>query len=395
MNVMKDMAKTNPTPFYIYKKEEIASQIEILQKTFASAKILYSVKTNPFPEIVEFVSSKGVGADAASLREVELATESSIAKEDIYYSTPGKTKEDILRTIDKSTIIADSYNELEMINSIATENNVVLEVGLRVNPQFSMFDNKGGSSKFGVDEESILENKEYLSTLSNIKIVGIHVHVRSQVLSTDTLVKYYENVYDLGFRLNRSLGFDMKFINFGGGVGTVYTPSIEEPLDYEKLAKGFQKLADRNENELKALLLIESGRFIVCNAGFYVTEVVDIKESRGKKYLVVKNGLNGFMRPAIKELVNTLTDNEKFSAEPIYTTKYAFEFKILTDNKDMEIVDLVGNLCTSADVLASDILLPKAKIGDLVVVNNAGSYAYSLSPLLFSSHELPKQYLID
>lgn len=395
MNFIKDMAEINPTPFYVYKKDEIAKQIEILQKTFAAGKILYSFKTNPFSDILKFVGSKGVGSDAASLKEVELAIDSGMAKEDIYYSTPGKTKEDILGAIDKSIIIADSYHELEMINDVAKERDMVIEVGLRVNPQFSMFDNKGGSSKFGVDEEDMLEKNEYFANLANIRIVGIHIHVRSQVLSTETLINYYNNGYNLAFKLVENLDLDMKFINFGGGVGTVYTPSMEKPLDYEALAEGFQELADKNDKELKARLLIESGRFIVCTAGFYVTEIVDIKVSRGKKYLIVKNGLNGFMRPVIKELVSSLTDDEKFTIEPLYTTKYAFDYMVLNDNSEMEKVDLVGSLCTSADVLASDVEFPKANIGDLVVINNAGSYSYSLSPLLFSSHGLPGQYLID
>ncbi|ENY8770672.1 hypothetical protein [Clostridioides difficile] len=138
---------------------------------------------------------------------------------------------------------------------------------------------------------------------------------------------------------------------------------------------------------------MESGRFIVCKSGNYYVKIVDIKVSRGKKYLIVKNGLNGFMRPIISNLIENVTCGVELEGqEPLYTSNHAFSLSVLNNLKEEEYVNVVGNLCTSLDVIANNVKLKKANIGDLISINNAGSYSYSLSPLLFSSYELPKQY---
>jgi len=135
----------------------------------------------------------------------------------------------------------------------------------------------------------------------------------------------------------------------------------------------------------------------VCEAGQYVTHIIDIKESRGIKYFIVENALNGFFRPSIAELITAYApQNIKLpGSEPLFTSRDAFEFSIL-NKKDLspEKVSIVGNLCTSTDILAKDILLPKADIGDILIISKAGSYSYSLSPLLFASHSLPLQFYI-
>ena len=383
------------TPFYVYDAHVILSQVSLLKSIFPSAKILYSIKANPFPPVVAYIAGQNIGADAASPAEVLLANDSNVQPGDIYYSSPGKTEENLSDVLGKCTIIADSCHELEMLNEIAQKRSLILKAGIRINPDFSMPAQRGASSKFGIDEESFEENAGFIRNLKNIKIIGIHVHVRSQVLLSSVLLDYYNNVYELALRMKQKYGFDMEFINFGGGLGIAYSEPAEKPLDYRRLLDGFAQLAKRNNEGLRARLIIESGRFLVCRAGAYVTKIVDIKISRGKKYIIIQNGLNGFLRPVLKELMAGAAAEEGFSAEPLFTSFHAFDFMVLTDETETETVDIAGSLCTAADTFATNITLPKAKIGDRVVVSNAGSYAYSLTPLLFSSHEVPRQFLAN
>lgn len=390
LDLLKGLMKEHDNSFYIYNEKVIKRQVETLYEKLPQFEFFYSVKANPLKPILEFLASKNIGSDAASAEEVLLSVEMGLSKDRIIYSTPGKQKKDIEQTIDKAIIVADSYHELEIINEVAKEQNKNLEVGLRINMNF----NGKSSSKFGVDEDSLIENKDFINSLENIKVSGIHVHLRSQILDYKRLSDYYETVFKLAVFCKDELDFNMDFIDFGGGIGIVYSKTEENPLDFDKLSVECSRIVEKYNKDLNARLIIESGRFIICEAGEFVTKIVDIKESMGVKYLVAEKGLNGFLRPSLAEfLMNYLdSDVEIPSFEPLFTRRDAFEFLIPEgDNKNLEEVVLAGSLCTSTDVLAKNINLPKANIGDLVIVTNAGSYAYSLSPTRFANHKAPLQ----
>lgn len=391
------MVTVHESSFYIYFESVIKRQIDILLDNFPQFEFLYSIKTNPFQPIVDYIVSKGLGADAASAKEVFISHEAGLPYEKILYSTPGKTRKDIERTIDKAIIIADSYNELMLINNIAKSLNKHIEVGLRVNPNFNMDGEKGVSSKFGVDENTLINHGEFFKNLTNIKIAGIHIHIKSQVLDYKRLYQYYKNIFKLAEYCKDNLNWDIDFINFGGGLGLVYSLTNDAPLDIKMLGAKCNDLIEKYKNKLKARFIIETGRFIICEAGYYVTPIIDIKESMGTKYLIVEKGLNGFLRPSIAEfLTSNIPDTQiRKSLEPLYTVKDAFEFLIPEGDANIfEKVSIVGSLCTATDIMAKDALVPKADIGDYIVVTKAGSYSYSLSPLLFAGHELPLQFYI-
>jgi len=397
LSIVKDLMKQYDGSFYIYDESIISNQIKTLSCNFPQFEFLYSVKTNPFAPIVNFAASKGFGADASSPDEVMIAHRAGLSYEKIQYSTPGKTRRDIETTIDKAIIIADSYNELILINDIAKQRNIYIRAGLRINMDFSMDGGKGSSSKFGVDENTLLEQKDFVNGLSNIKIFGIHVHLRSQVLDHSKLYRYYEKIFELSLFCKEVMGWEMEFINFGGGLGIVYSLANEAPLDLENLSIECEGLIRRFKDKLKARLCIETGRFVICEAGWYVTPIVDIKESMGTKYLIVEKGLNGFMRPSIAELVAAYAPvgGDLKASEPLFTVKDAFEFIIPEGNEScLEKVSIVGSLPTAADIMVKDAVLPKASIGNIVIVSKAGSYSYSLSPMLFANYQVPFQFYL-
>ncbi len=394
---IEELMAKHGTSFYIYFESIIKKQIDILLDNFPQFEFLYSIKTNPFKPIVEYVVSKGLGADAASAKEVSISHEAGLPYEKILYSTPGKTRKDIERTIDKAIIIADSYNELMLINDVAKGLNKHIKVGLRVNPDFNMDGEKGISSKFGVDEGTLINQGEFFKSLTNIEITGLHIHIKSQVLDYNRLHQYYENIFKLAEYCMDKLNWDIDFINFGGGLGLVYSLANDAPLDIKTLGSKCNDLIEEYKSKLKARFIIETGRFVICEAGYYITPITDIKKSMGTKYLIVEKGLNGFLRPSIAELLTSnIPETEiKKSLEPLYTVKDAFEFLIPEGDANIrEKVSIVGSLCTATDIMVKDILVPKANIGDYIIITKAGSYSYSLSPLLFASHEPPLQFYI-
>lgn len=380
---------------YLYEENIILNQIQKLKTDFPNVDFLYSIKTNPFPPIVNCIAHNQLGADAASAYEVQIALDSGIKPQNIYYSAPGKTQQDIEKTLSYCTIIADSYTELQTIQAIAKAKNIKAWVGLRINPAFNMVGNqRGSSSKFGVDEESLIQQQAFLNTLTHIKITGIHTHLKSQILDVSTLAHYYENVFRLAQFCQEALGWNISFINFGGGLGIPYSTQKDKELNTNHLGANFHSLKQKYQIP-NARLLIESGRFIIGQAGTFITPIIDIKTSRGTKYLIVSNALNGFMRPSIAALLAQLgTDLGQFSAEPLFTAPDAFDISILGKTGVQERVTVAGNLCTATDLLGENLLLPKAEIGDFISVSKAGSYAYTLSPLLFSGHSLPLQIFL-
>ena len=391
MSILEFLKKN--APCYIYNQQDIIEQCNKLKASLSVFDFLYSIKTNPFHRIIEDVCSQGLGADAASANEVCLSANNGIAPEMIFYSTPGKSDADITNTYGKCVMIADSFWDIRRMDNEALEHHEVLKIGVRINPNFSMGDTSGNPSKFGIDVEQLPELEKVLKECRNIIISGIHVHIGSQVLDYQVLGCYYQNCFLLAQEINKIHGAEINFINFGSGIGALYDKAKDIPMDLQKLSEMLSIMVETNKKTINAKLYIETGRFIVCNAGSYYTKVVDIKVSHGKKYVVVENGMNGFMRPSI---VNLLQKNAGklplLRQEPLYTGEHEFSVEVMNDCIKKEKVSIVGNLCTALDVISEDIELPCMQIGDIIAISNAGSYAYSLSPLLFSSHNLPKEY---
>ena len=395
--IIKDLMKEYKRPFYIYDEKVIGDQIQELKTNFPEFEFLYSIKTNPNKDVIKFISQNDIGSDSASKNEVFKSIDAGMPKEKIIYSSAGKTKQDIEETYDKCIITADSYHELEVINEVAKEHNIVLRVGVRINSNYAI---EGGDilpNKFGIDEESLLPHKEFIDSLKYIKICGIHVHLKSQILNYETLYNYYKDVLELAVFCVDEMGFDMDFVNFGGGLGVAYSQR-ENELEIESLGQKCRELIKEFKEKLNCRLIIESGRFIVCKSGTYVTYIIDKKVSRGANYLIVANGYNGFHKTTLAEMVKGYVQGpleDIHAVEPLFTSYDAYEVKVLNKSQEKEEVTVCGNLCTAADLIGKNLVLPKAEIGDIIAITNAGSYGFTLSPILFSSHDIPYEIYLN
>lgn len=375
--------------FYLYDGRTVLDSIAALGSSFEGVRFLYSAKANPHPSVLRCIFDEGFGLDAASIGEVTMGVKLGLAPEDIYYSAPGKSMNDLDAALEKCVIIADSAAELERIQYLAARHGVKAEAGVRINPNFT-FDGEGGvSCKFGIDEDEALKKLAEWDKLKNLHICGIHVHSRSQELDTQRLCDYYGRMFELAVRCQKTLGRQLHFVNMGSGIGIPYA-ATDSAVDLKKLGAHVNKLCKEYAAELpEARIFIETGRFVSGRAGVYVTHVNDVKTSLGKKYVILANTLNGFVRPSIAQMVERASDAAP--CEPLYTGPGAFGFAPLTDETETETVTVCGNLCTGADVIAQDTELPKLKTGDVFVITNAGSYAAVLTPMQFASLTPPVQ----
>lgn len=380
--------------FYLYDEDSVFRHIRLLKTAFPLAQFLYSVKCNSNPHVIRSVCSQGLGADAASLSEVMAARDAGLRRDQIYYSAPGKTPDHIRQAILKSTLIADSTGELLQIQAAAEEAGETVCAGIRINPDFSFGGGPGAPSKFGIDEDQAYR---FLAEhpLKNVRICGIHVHLKSQELRSDVLAEYYRNMFRLAETFERTTGFSLKFLNLGSGIGIPYSPD-DRPLDLEALGKTAADLfSGFRASHPDTKLLIETGRFAVGKSGFYITRVLDRKVSRGKTYLILENTMNGFFRPVLANLIcRYSSDPSPAGCEPLFTCRDECEIIPLKEEGPSERVTLAGNLCTAADVIAEDILLPHLEPGDLIALTNAGSYASVLTPFQFSSQQKPEEFFL-
>lgn len=372
--------------YYLYEEAGIRSAVNRLQDSFPGARFLYSVKCNPAGKVLDTIFSAGVGADAASLWEVEAALERGVPADLIHYSAPGRPEADLRKAYGHCVMIADSLRDIEIIADEAARRGETAEIGVRLNPGFTFTADQGVSGKFGIDEETFLA-----TDLSHVRITGIHVHSKSQELNPENLISYYHKMFALVERVQQHTGSALRYANFGSGLGVPYLTD-ETELDVPALGRQFQSLlADCSSRWPDLQICIETGRYLTCKNGVYAAKVLDKKVSRGKTYVLLNGTLNGFVRPAIAQMMRGLGSP---ACEPMFTHEDAFQFTALTENTDTETVTLCGNLCTAADAIAHGITLPHLEIGDGVVMTNAGSYAAVLTPMQFACMTPPAQLFL-
>lgn len=372
-------------PLYIYYEEILQNQLNTLKHNFNDFDIFYSFKANPNKNICTFIKKQGHFADTASINEFRLAISCGFTKEEIIFSSPGKKTIEIEEALGKCILIADSFNELKTINEICNKRGIVQEIGIRINPDFSLSENaaqevmSGVPSKFGIDQIQLEKHLDFITALKNIKITGIQIYMGSQIIDVNILYNNFYNIFKIAAFCKEVLDFDLKFIDFGGGFGIQHSEK-EKELDIKLLSKMIQDLIRSKEFKTlsKARLIIESGRFICGPCGVYVSKVLDTKTSRGNNYAIIDGGMNTFFRPVfIKE------------------NKYPIEVINKLHEPKTEAVTLGGVMCTPIDVFEKNILLPPLEKEDIIAFFNAGAYGYTMSLTKFISHEQVSELYIS
>ena len=385
-----DIVAQHGTPVFVYDREVLDATWGRLRSTCPPAfSIAYSVKANPNQAILRHFVAKGAPLEVASAGELARALDAGCAAEDVLFAGPGKTEHELELALARQIgeIHVESALEARRISAIARRQQTRARVALRVNPRAEV---QGGAMRmggkpapFGVDEEAIDEVIDFLVSEPAMDFRGLHLFTGTQILDASVLVAQYRHGVELARRVATRLRRPLATLDFGGGLGVPYFAQ-ERELDLDKLREELHGLAVELEGDPRLAgtrLLIEPGRYLVAEAGVYVTRITDIKVSRGKTFYILDGGMNHHLA-ASGNLGQVIKRN----------------FPIAVVNRLEEAptqkVDVVGPLCTPLDTLARDADLARAEVGDLVGIFQSGAYGLTASPQGFLSHPSPAEVMV-
>ncbi|EAI8624232.1 diaminopimelate decarboxylase [Campylobacter lari] len=355
------LAKEYNTPFYIYDFDKIKERFTMLKDAFKARKsqIFYAVKANSNLSVLKLLASLDSGFDCVSAGEIYRALKAGAKNYKIIFSGVGKSADELKYALEQNILYVnlESYEEMLLLEQIAKESQKIARISIRVNPNVDAKTHPYISTglhenKFGVDIESAKKMYLYAKNSQFLEPVGVHFHIGSQILDISSIHEASAIVAKLVKEL-LALKINIKFFDIGGGLGVCYKDEQEPNLyDY---AQGI--LASLQG--LDVCIGMEPGRFLVANAGEFVTKVLYEKFNDKKRFVIIDGAMNDLLRPSL------------------YSAYH--EIKLLSENKEESLCDIVGGVCESGDFLAKDRKLAKTKAGDLIIVKSAGAYGFSMS----------------
>ena len=359
---VREIAAQVGTPLYIYSHKTLLRHLSAYRNAFDGQPhiICFALKANSNGAVLRLLAKNNCGADVVSGGELYLALKAGIPAEKIVYAGVGKTEAEIVQAL-KACILMfniESPDEMAAINEIAGALKVSAPIALRVNPDIDPETHPYIStglkeSKFGIPIEDALENYKLARRLPNLKILGIHKHIGSQITTIRPFVDALKKVIQLAQTL-RSNGIEIKHLDMGGGLGIPYND--EHPPHPEELAKAVQPvLKGSNLN-----LILEPGRSIAGNAGIFVTRVLYLKKHPEKEFVIVDGGMNDLLRPSLYNAYHDLLPLKK-------------------NNRKKVFADIVGPICESGDFLAKNRAVNRLSQGDIIALMSAGAYGFTMS----------------
>ena len=383
------LAQNTRTPFYLYSRRSYLENLKEIDDAFSQKNhlICYALKANSNPDLVKDFAKKGAGADVVSKGELGIALKAGINAEKIVFAGVGKRDDEIIAALDAGILgfNVESEPELEVINDLAGKQNKQAPISLRVNPAIDIhghpYISTGRSiDKFGIGLDRIKILLHEIKNLNNVKLVGLHVHIGSQIVETESLGRVGHFMAEL-CHLAKSNGHQLKFVDLGGGLGVTYENAISTAAE-TKPANGFAVSPQKAVQKLIApfddfngTIIFEPGRSLVATCGVLVTRVLYIKEAEGKKFVIVDAGMSDLIRPSLYQAHHQIV--------PV-------EFK----EGPLEKCDVVGPICESGDFLGRDCMLPPVKRGDLLAVMIAGAYGFTLSSN-YNARPRPAEIIVD
>ena len=376
-----DQLRSHRTPFYLY-------DIDLLRQTLQSAVsvaerykyvIHYAIKANYDPRILQVIKEYGLGIDCASGNEIRCAVEAGFDPKTIVYAGVGKRDHEIRYAIEQGifAINCESIEELEVVNAFAAEAGKVVTVALRINPDIDpktnhCIDTGQADSKFGISYEEVLGSAERIQALKNVRIRGMHLHIGSQIRELHVFEYLCNKVNVIVENLVR-LGFELDFVDVGGGLGINYDFPENEPVpnfaSVFSIINSHLRVGDRQVH-------LEFGRAIVAQCGELITGVLFNKTTAtGRKLVIVDASMTELIRPAL------------------YGSYHNIE-NITSTSERHERYTIVGTACESTDVFDENVNLPETRRGDLLTIKSAGAYGMSMASR-YNQHDLPPAVYSD
>jgi diaminopimelate decarboxylase len=377
--------RVGQTPFYAYDRALLRARAQQLRSLFpARLKLHYAMKANPMPAVVALMATLVEGIDVASAGELKVALDAGADVREISFAGPGKREAELRQALAAGVLVnVESAREVRVLAALSQQHGLQARIAVRVNPDFELKGSGmkmgGGPKQFGVDVEDVPALLADIDA-AGLGFEGFHLFAGSQNLKAESICEAQQKSYALALRLAEHARSPVKFLNLGGGFGIPYFPG-ERPLELAPIADNLHELAARAERELpQAALVIELGRYLVGEAGIYVTRIVDRKVSRGQVFLITDGGLNHHL-----------------SASGNFGQVIRKNYPVAIGNRmgaPTEVASVVGPLCTPLDLLADRMDLPVAEVGDLVVIYQSGAYGASASPQAFLGHPACVEVLV-
>ena len=391
---IRSIATAAPAPrsFYLYDTRPMRAKIERLKELLpANVDIFYAMKANPHQAFLTAAKESNMrGIEIASLGEGQKAIDAGFKPDEIIFTGPGKSPEELIWSVENKLhmIHIESLTEAYRLNEICEKRNITQDILVRVNPNFDIHGAQvkfsGDSSKMGIDEDVFREVLPEILALPHLNFLGLHVYAASGILKVEDLLENCRRVFNLAREIEAKYqDLTCPIIDFGGGFGIDY---LETGADFsvESYASELKKLIEQY-NFSSRKFVIELGRYLTADSGWYVTEILDIKSSLGKKQVICQGGMHHFRRPV------ALGINHPLMIVSMERPKI-FEDQ---ENVSDEMVFIGGPLCNTADKLApKDIYIENAEIGDIAVLGLAGAYGKTMSHLDFLSHPHPPEILL-
>ena len=357
----RKLAQKYDTPLYVYDFSEVAKNYKAIKEAFKAKKsiIAYAIKANSNLSLLKLLANLGSGADCVSIGEIKRALLAGIPAYKIIFSGVGKRDEEIAEALEKDILYINIESEAEghRVEQIAKELGKVARISVRVNPNIDPkthpYISTGLSeNKFGVDIDTAKRLYLLAKKSPHLSPVGIHFHIGSQLTELDPIKEASAIVADLVRSLHR-IGIDIKFFDVGGGLGIRYKDEKTiEPYQYAQAILS-------TLSGLDVTIVCEPGRFIVGNAGVFLTRVLYEKHTDSKRFIIVDGAMNDLLRPSLYNAYH--------------------EVEVVGKEGEGEPADVVGPVCESGDFLAKDRLLPPTQPGDLILVKSAGAYGFVMS----------------
>jgi diaminopimelate decarboxylase len=380
------VAEAGRTPLFVYSRAHLDRRVAELRAALpARVGLNFAVKANPHLAVIGHMAPLVDGFDIASSGELGLCLALGIDPARISFAGPGKRDDELEAAIATGvTLNCESEGEAARALAIGQRLGKAPRMAIRVNPDFEMKGSGmkmgGGAKQFGVDAERVPAlAREVIAKGAEWR--GLHIFTGSQTLSAEAIMEAQGNVLELAANLSDAIGHGLPKLNMGGGLGIPYFPG-DTPVDLPRVGAALaERLADLPPALADTELCMELGRYLVGEAGVYLTRVIDRKVSHGVTYLVTDGGLHHQL--AASGNFGTVVRRNYPSA---IATHYGVQAT--------EEVNIVGCLCTPLDRLADNAAMPRAEVGDLVAVFCAGAYGASASPSAFLGHGPAAEMLV-
>lgn len=376
------------TPCYVYDFDRIAERARHLALAFGNRfRLSYAVKSNPNRRLLAEMRRVVGLLDVSSAGELNRSLAAGWMPGETSFTGPGKTDSELASALDRRIgfVVVESVDEAQRLSRLAGARQVLQPVLIRISPAriprgFGVT-MAGKPTPFGIDEEAMAGAIETIANLDHLKLVGFHCYSGTQCLNEDGIVENFEIYIDIFRRAIAMCGLDVETLVFGAGMGIPYHER-DRPLDIDAIGERVVPRLDRLKDEVapSSDLILELGRSLVGEAGYYLVKILHIKASRGVDIAICDGGMH-----------HSQAACGLFGA--IVHRNYRL-FKVTPRREEaMQRYDLCGPLCTTLDRLANAVELPNLAPGDVVAVEAVGAYGLSASPVHFISRQAPKEIL--